>query len=568
MSNKHNRSGKSRRLAIVGAGVTGSSFLSFLIGRLRGSQIKCKMEIHIFEGSGEFGTGLPYKTNLPVTCLLNQPNDYMGWIAPEDPYAGPEDYVQYLQKNADTLAEQYDCLDVSSLKDPKGYTPRFIYGQYLKEGFLKIESLAKLLGIHLIKHAVCVKEIRVMGKTAELTYQENSQLVTTEFENVILTTGHWGSEFLEELSETGRFFPVYPVEPLRNKDVFTGKRVAVIGTGLSGIDAAFTLIKSGVQKVIMTSRQGWLRAIKCPISKYHRRFFTKQVVDDIFEEQGYITLQQVTDLFLQEYNVALNTCRGYQQNPEQYKDDAWSCYVGQNFYVADNHPDAKDFLTPDDAVERLKYHIHETESCPSHKGVLWRSILASFYEKVDGFLAFGDYIYQRMQNEDKSEYMKKIYKVGINFHASMPLSSAKRLLNFYQQDQLEILKGFKSIAFDVDSCSLKMEMNDGESIYVDYVVDATNQSRDLNDHPLYGQLIEDGSAVKHPAGGISIELNTYKLLDKNGYPSSVLRTVGPILHGSTYTIKAFDSLGDVESTKHIAEQIHAELVQDLAVAAV
>lgn len=557
---------KHRRLAIVGGGLTGSSFLSFLIGKLRNSQIKCKMEIHIFEGSGEFGTGVAYKTNLPVTCMLNQTNDEMGWIAPEDTEAGPENYLQYLQTNAARLVEEYDCLDISSLKNPKGYTPRFVYGQYLKQGFSKIEYLAKLLDIRLIKHAVCVKKIQAVGKMAELTFLENSQLVTTEFENVILTTGHWNSRFLEELRETGRFFNVYPIEPLRNKDIFIGKRVAIIGTGLSGNDAAFTLIKSGVEKAIMTSRHGRLRAIKCPVTRYYRRFFTKQAVDKIVEEQGCIALQQVTDLFLEEFNVALNTYRAYQTKPQQFEDDVWSCHIGQNFYVADDQPDARDFMTPENPIERLRYQIREAENCPQDKGVLWRSILVSLYEKVDGYLEFADYIYQRMSDEDRVKFFKEIFKLGINFYAAMPLFSGKKLLEFYEQGQLEFSQGFKSITFDVDSGSLKMEKNDGEITYVDYVVDATNQTTNLSRHPLYSQLIQNGLATIHPAGGISIELTTHKLLDHNGTPSSVFRAIGPITLGSAYAIKASYSMGDAVSARYIAEQIHAELVEDLAVA--
>ncbi|MEM7591874.1 MAG: FAD/NAD(P)-binding protein [Cyanobacteria bacterium P01_A01_bin.83] len=555
-----------RRLAIVGGGLTGSSFLSFLIGKLRHSQLKCKMEVHIFEGSGEFGTGVAYKTNLPVTCMLNQTNDEMGWIAPENPNAGPENYLEYLQDNAARLVTEYDCLDRESLTDPKGFTPRFIYGQYLKAGFSKIESLAKLLQIRLIKHAVCVKKIQVIEQVAALTYRENSQLITTEFENVILTTGHWNSLFLEELSETGRFFPVYPMEPLRNKDILAGKRVAIIGTGLSGNDAAFTLIKSEVDQAIMISRHGRLRAVKCPVSKYYRRFFTKQTVDQIVEEQGYIKLQQVIDLFLQEYHVALNTHKAYQNQPQNFAGDTWSCHIGENFYVADDQPDGRDFLTPEDPIERLRYQIREAEDCPSGKGVLWRSILVSCYEKVDGYLEFCDYVYQRMQDEDQVKFFKEIFKVGINFYAAMPLSSGKQLLEFYEQGKLKIASGFKKIAFDVDACSFKMEQHDGKITYVDYVVDATNQTTNLDRHPLYGQLIEDGLTVTHPAGGISIELKTHKLLDRNGCPSPVLRAIGPITLGSAYAMKASYSLGDVASAKYLAEQIHDEIAQELTVA--
>lgn len=139
-------------------------------------------------------------------------------------------------------------------------------------------------------------------------------------------------------------------------------------------------------------------------------------------------------------------------------------------------------------------------------------------------------------------------------------------MQLYEQGTLEIDSGFTNIAFDVDSCSLKMEQNDGQITYVDYVVDATNQTTNLNRHPLYGQLIEDGLTLTHSAGGISIELKTHKLLDCNGCPSPVLRAIGPITLGSAYAMKASYSLGDVASAQYIAEQIHDEIAQELTVA--
>ena len=196
--------------------------------------------------------------------------------------------------------------------------------------------------------------------------------------------------------------------------------------------------------------------------------------------------------------------KAYQNQPQQFEGDAWSCHIGQNFYVAEDQPDGKDFLTPENPIERLRYQIREAEDCPSGKGVLWRSILVSLYEPVDGYLEFADYVYQRMSDEDQVKFVKDIFKVGINFYAAMPLSSGKRLLQLYEQGKLEISQGFKNITFDVDYCSLKMEQQDGKITYVDYVVDATNQTTNLNRHPLYSQLIEDGLTVTHPAGGISM----------------------------------------------------------------
>ena len=93
------------RVAIVGLGLSGTSFLSGLVRFLHLDQRK-DVEIHVFEKNDEFGPGI-YKTSLPETCFLNHENNSMGWVAPHDPDAGADHYFKYLQTNAERLAAEH-----------------------------------------------------------------------------------------------------------------------------------------------------------------------------------------------------------------------------------------------------------------------------------------------------------------------------------------------------------------------------------------------------------------------------------------------------------------------------
>lgn len=547
-----------RRVAIVGAGLSGTSFLSNLVGYLYRDSVK-DVEIHVFEESGEFGPGI-YKTSLPETCFLNHENNNMGCVAPGEQGAGPDHFSKYLEAHAERLAEEHECLNVPVLKDPRGYTPRFVYGQYLKEGFAKIEWLAKSAGICILKHPARVEKVQVLAEKASIEFVENNRLqILNEFDHVILTTGHcWNPPLLKNIADTDRFFHVYPIEPLMDRDIIAGKHVGIIGTGLSGIDATFTALKNGAEKVILTSQSAQLRALRGPTIKYYRKFFTRNAIDNIVKKHGYITLQQLIDLFLLEYTTAINTYRLYQQDPGQFKNDEWSCYVGQNFYVPDDCPDIHNLIFPEDPIARLKYDVKEIETCPENKGLVWRSIVVSMYEREDG-LEFGDYVYQRLQNEDKVTFMKEIHRRYQNFTAAMPLPSAKRLLAFHEQGKLVVIKEFKSITCD-NSGLLKIDANGSNPVYVDIGVDATGYSKNMSLDPLYSQLIRDGKAVAHPAGGILIDPNTYALIEQDNKASSVLMAVGPATIGSTFVLKP-DSIGNAESSLHIAKQVYTALTK-------
>ncbi len=550
------------RVAVVGSGLSGTSFLSGLVGCLHRDQRR-DIEIHVFETSDEFGPGI-YKTSLPETCFLNHENNSMGWVAPNDPDAGADHYFKYLEINAERLAEEHECLDISVLKDPRGYTPRFVYGKYLKEQFYQIERLAKSQKIPFFKHRVKVEQITIFEKKASIIWKENDQLKKQDgFQRIIITNGHcWKKPLLKYTKKNSIFFPVYPIKGLMDRDAIAGKRVVVIGTGLSGIDAVFTAIRSGAEQVILTSRSGRMRSVRAPFAKYYRKFFTRHAVKQIVEERGKITLSQVTDLFLREYTAALETYRAYKQNPEQFKDDTWSSYIGQKFYVPDEHHNLNDLIFPDDPVVRLRDDVREAESCPPDKGLIWRSIVKSMYDIEKG-LEFFDYVYQQLSVEDKIVFMKKMYRLQLNFTAAMPLPSAKRLLALHQQGKLVVRKGFESISNDTNSGLLRVEMNDGTSVYADIGVDATGYSKDMTHDPLYRHLIAEGECVAHPAGGIAIDPITHALLTDDGL-SSVLIAIGPATIGSTYVLKP-DSIGNSESALRIAKQVYTVLKEREAV---
>lgn len=546
------------RVAVIGAGLSGTSFLSGLVRCLLQDKRK-DIEIHVFEKSNEFGPGI-YKTSLPETCFLNHENNSMGWVSPNNSNAGPDHYFEYLKSNAERLAKEYNCLDVSVLRDPNGYTPRFVYGKYLKEQFNQLEQLAESAKIPFFKHRTKVEKIQILEDEAIITWKEENKIITMAgFKKVILTNGHcWSQPILENNSKNGNFFPVYPIERLMDKDTVSGKRVVVIGTGLSGVDAVFTAIKAGAQQVILTSRSGRMRSVRGPFAKYYRKFFTRNAVNQIIENQGRITLSQVSNLFLREYTAAFEAYKTYQQSPEQIKDDTWSSYIGQNFYVSDNHPSLNDLIFPSDPIERLKDDIIEAENCPPNKGLLWRSIAKSMYDIEEG-LEFFDYVYHQLSIEDKIIFMKKIHRLQLNFTAAMPLPSGKRLLSLHQQGKLLTMKGFKSISHDCSSNLLKVEMDDGTSAYAEIGVDATGYSKDVTHDPVYSHLIAERKCVAHPAGGVSIDPHTHALVRDNGH-CPILIAIGPATIGSAYVLKP-DSIGNSDSALCIANQVYTSLIE-------
>lgn len=113
-------------IAIVGCGFTGTSAFYQLVDKYPVT------EITIFESSGDFGPGYPYRSDDCADYLLNNTNDTL-CLVPGNRRA----FLAWLESKPEYRGDA----------DPKGHLPRRVFGAFLSEAFTATQLSAAIKGI-------------------------------------------------------------------------------------------------------------------------------------------------------------------------------------------------------------------------------------------------------------------------------------------------------------------------------------------------------------------------------------------------------------------------------------
>lgn len=122
-----------KHIAIVGCGFTGTSAFFQLVDQYPIN------EITIFETTGEFGLGYPYRVDDSADYLLNNTNDtlclvpsnrraFLSWLETKPAFAGKI--------------------------DPRGHLPRAVFGMFLTDAFeaARVSAAVKGIKVTLVPH--------------------------------------------------------------------------------------------------------------------------------------------------------------------------------------------------------------------------------------------------------------------------------------------------------------------------------------------------------------------------------------------------------------------------------
>ncbi len=154
-----------RHVAIVGCGFTGTSALHQLV------ESYPVRAVTIFEKTGDFGPGYPYRTWEAPDYLINNTADTMG-IVPEDRRA----FLRWLEGRP----------DLAPNPEPTGHYPRAFFGWFLKDAFEAAARGAETKGIAL--HLVSQEAVDI-EETAEGVLLHGAEGETHAADVAILTTG-------------------------------------------------------------------------------------------------------------------------------------------------------------------------------------------------------------------------------------------------------------------------------------------------------------------------------------------------------------------------------------------
>lgn len=249
-----------KNIAIVGFGFCGKMAFYHLVKSAKNSAAG---KIIIFDKAGENGLSAAFSSFSP-NYILNVPAEKMSAFSEK-----PQDFCQFLEKKHPQIWQEIGA---------KGFAPRKIYGEYLREltDEAFAEAAAKNIAVEFVEgevlevleesqgEASVAKKSKISAhelsdekftiKTKLLqneivkSYQANEILLATSFSQSYLPFNFAAKNFIKKL---------WNKEALKfHQQNFSDEKICLIGSGLTAVDVIVGLKKNFRGKIFAISRRG------------------------------------------------------------------------------------------------------------------------------------------------------------------------------------------------------------------------------------------------------------------------------------------------------------------------
>ncbi|WP_075737112.1 FAD/NAD(P)-binding protein [Streptomyces acidiscabies] len=244
-------------LAVIGAGPS----CTYVLERLAATAVAHgtagrRLDIHIFDRTGQFGAGQVHSPEQPVTSYLNRIVGQVGFAADESvedagPLLAPADRPTLLEWCRSRFRDTGDpVFDLAAEDWPK----RYIHGQALRDRFdFYVRMLRERAGASVVLHRAEVVDLDDRAADGRLAVVTSDGDRTVRADQVLILTGHSSNDprhyarqrgWAEFAREHGaRFVPsAYPLEnAFAPGEAGPGTVVGCLGMGLTAIDVILHL---------------------------------------------------------------------------------------------------------------------------------------------------------------------------------------------------------------------------------------------------------------------------------------------------------------------------------------
>ncbi len=503
-------------LAIVGCGLTGTAMLWHLVKKLcdkraEGLAPRRPIRIAVFDRKKNPGPGLPYDRDLifpfhitnmeagDMSIDADDPEDFSRWVSERE---------AYLKTAFPELDQWFSQEDELGLR--KRFLPRMVMGEYLRERLAEALKRAEQNDITIaLKARHQVLDIRDEGAHLSLSVMNEASLEMdiVKADKVLLATGHW----FKDQGPEGFFPSPWPAGRIASQ-IPPGEDTAVIGTSLSAIDTALTLLSDGAfekgktgtlkfmpgphsRRVALFSRRGLLPKVRGRTGTYQNRFYTKEAVEQM---------------------IARETARGKQG---LILADVFGLLDRELEFAYGKPMDWQSVMNPSGGpIIGLREDIRLARQGDTPAGdILWQTVLfQGLPVKKTAFLNLAPEQRSRFETEFKSVFM---------VHAApIPLINAEKILALLESGVCTINRLNRPFhpANAPKSGGFEFDFTDpnGKAIrrIFPFVVDARGQSLSYKDNPspLAKNLLTSGLARCH-GKGIDIDPDRFRVRtnDKN-----------------------------------------------------
>ena len=232
---------KQSHIGIIGGGAAAVALVAHVARQAADSGMDAPV-ITIFDPADVIGLGVAYATRDPAHVLNvpaagmslwpDRPNDFLDWL---NTYPGWR-----------VLDPSFEDMAVT----PYSFMPRMVYGAYLRDHLAQVNERVN------VTHCRAMVT-NVVPQDAGIAVSCGAQ--TQVFDAVVLACGNVAPVRVPGMEVNAPTIPLYGLRPNDIPSGFTGKRVMILGTGLSMVDAVLTLDRIGYDgQIVAVSRHGLL----------------------------------------------------------------------------------------------------------------------------------------------------------------------------------------------------------------------------------------------------------------------------------------------------------------------
>ncbi|MCT9094060.1 FAD/NAD(P)-binding protein [Streptomyces sp. ASQP_92] len=498
------------RICIVGGG-TAAACLVMALARALGSR---PVDLVIVEPSDQLWRGRAYRmdrdeivVNAPPTMMTLNPND-----------------PQHAQR---WLARHHGESCSSRWWTQESFPPRHVYGRYLEETLSQtLDGLAasgwRVEWLH--RRAVSV----ALDGHKTLVGLEDGATVPCDY--TVLCVGEpsepFGYDPYELAGHPSYISRPYPVASTLGT-IHPSASVAVIGCGLTAVDTVLGLRAQSHQgRITLLSRDGILAAVRRPRQVGRPSLLTPETVRDRLERSSSpLRLSTVAALAREEALRAGAT-------PGQI---------------------ASEMSMADWGLRRVRRQLTDREHVPN---VDWLQVATW------ALITTVHYWWPALPRSDRQQFLRRYHRLWASFTSPMPAATANTLVETADSGQLQVLRGLQKITPAEQGFRITAQHDTVEADVVIAAATAPPAAHPATPDELMDAVIRNGCGQQHPDGGLRVQPETGRLIDRSGRPQPSLLALGHLTSGTHYYLSGIPML--VWRSEAVAAAIAADASPSMA----
>ncbi|MFE4800667.1 FAD/NAD(P)-binding protein [Streptomyces sp. NPDC056708] len=467
------------RICIVGGG-TAAACLVMALARALGSR---NVDLVIVEPSDQLWRGRAYRmdrdeivVNAPPTMMTLDPND-------------PEHAQRWLARHRDG-----SC--APNLWTQEIFPPRHVYGRYLEETLSQTLDDLTGAGWRVTWLRRRVVSVAPDGDKALVGLEDGA---TVPCDYAVLCVGDPSSYDPYKLAGHPSYITrPYPVASTLDT-VHPSASVAVIGCGLTAVDAVLGLRAQGHQgRITLLSRDGILAAVRRPRQVGRPTVMTPEIVRDRLERSfSPLRLSMVAAL----------------ARAEALRAGATPGQIAAETSMADW------------GLSRVRRQLADREHV---RDVDWLQVTTW------ALITTVHYWWPTLPRSDRQQFFRRYHRLWASFTSPMPAATAGTLLEMADNGQLQVLRGLEKVTPAKQGFRVTAQHHTAEADVVIAAATAAPTAHPATPHELMDSLIRNGCGQRHPDGGLRVQPETGRLVDRSGRPQRSLLALGYLTSGTHY----------------------------------